>query len=94
MDEWRINFCQNLHHLRQVHNLTQVEMAAIVGVSVATYRKMEHCDPKMRILSSQLYRIREHFDICPDDIFHQNWRKMLEERRRGELCSPEQIAQA
>lgn len=49
MSDWRINFAENLKYLRQVHGLTQVEMAKIICVCVHTYRKMEKADPKVRI---------------------------------------------
>ena len=57
MNDWRILFGQNLRYLRQVHGLTQVEMARIVAVSVSSYRKMEHSDPRVRIHSGRVRRI-------------------------------------
>jgi len=68
MSDWRMDFAENLKYLRRVHGLTQVEMAKIVGVCVCTYRKMEHCDPRVRINSGCIPRICNHFQICPGEI--------------------------
>ncbi|MBQ6720118.1 MAG: helix-turn-helix transcriptional regulator [Oscillospiraceae bacterium] len=78
MEDWRINFCQNLRHLRQVYGLTQREMAGIVGVSLGTYGKMERCDPRVRIHSGRVCRICDHFNVRTDDMLYQNWPQMLE----------------
>lgn len=68
MSDWRINFAENLKYLRQVHGLTQVEMAKIICVCVHTYRKMEKADPKVRIHAGRVYRICDHFGISMDEM--------------------------
>ena len=68
MSDWRINFGENLKYLRKVHGLTQVEMAKIVAVCVAAYRKMEHGDPTARVHAGRVRRICKHFGISMDEI--------------------------
>lgn len=80
MIEWRINFGQNLRHLRQVYGLTQREMAEILGVSVSTYGKIERCDPSVRTKSGHICRLCDHFQISPDEILEENWPEMLSSR--------------
>ena len=68
MSDWRINFGENLKYLRKVHGLTQVKMAKIVAVCVATYRKMEKGDPSARVHSGRIHRICDHFGITANEI--------------------------
>ena len=76
MNDWRILFGKNLRYLRKVHGLTQVEMAQIVAVSVSSYRKMEHSDPRVRIHSGRVHRICDHFGVSGDAMLRQ----LLEEK--------------
>ena len=71
------NFCQNLRHLRKVHNLTQKEMAGILGISVSTLGRMESMDEKVRINCRILCRVCDHFGYSTDEILRQNWPRML-----------------
>lgn len=80
MSNWTQNFCQNLRHLRQVHTMTQKEMARILGVSVTTYGKIERGDPHIRIHCAMLSRVCIHFQISADDILLQNWPQMMKEK--------------
>jgi len=73
MIDWRINFCHNLRYLRQVHDLTQKEMAGILAVSVSTYGKMERCDPRVRIQSGRICHLCDYFGISTDEILRQKW---------------------
>ena len=68
MNDWRINFAENLKYLRQIHGLTQVEMAKTVAVCVSTYRRMEKADPKVRIHAGRVCRIGDHFGISTDKM--------------------------
>ena len=68
MNDWRINFAKNLKYLRQIHGLTQVEMAKIVAVCVSTYRRMEKADLKVRIHAGRVCRICDHFGISTDEM--------------------------
>ena len=77
MEDWRTNFCQNLHHLRQVHGMTQKEMAAVLGISVGTYGRLERGDPTVRILGEQVYRVCNRFEVSAQELLHQNWPEML-----------------
>ena len=80
MEEWRTNLCGNLHHLRQVHGLTQAQMAQILGISVSTYGRLERYDPRVRLHCGHICRVCDHFQISTDAVMYQNWRRMLEER--------------
>ena len=77
MDDWRTNFCQNLHHLRQVHGMTQKEMAAVLGISVGTYGRLERGDPTVRIRSGRIHRVCDQFGVSVEEILYQNWPEML-----------------
>ncbi len=65
------NFCFNVHHLRIYHNLTQKQMADIIGISVGTLRKLEASSLQVRINCNMLYRICEHFQISADVILFE-----------------------
>ena len=77
MDNWRINFCQNLRHLRKVYTMTQEEMAGILGVSVNTLGKIERCEPAVRIHCGMLCRVCGHFRISADELLLENWPEIL-----------------
>lgn len=79
MEEWRINFGQNLRHLRQVHGLTQKQMAEILCTSVSTCGKMERCDPTVRIHSGRIHRLCHHFGITAEEMLFQNWPDLLKQ---------------
>ena len=78
--EVHLNFCQNIRHLRKVHLLTQKEMARVIGISVGTLGRIEHCDPSIRIHCVMLHRICNHFQISADALLFENWPRMIEER--------------
>ena len=73
MNEWDLNFCKNLCYLRQKHCLSAKEMAAILGVSVATYRKMERCAETVKLRASLLIRVCDHFHLSSDAMLRQRW---------------------
>ena len=72
MNEWDINFCNNLGHLRRMHGMAKKEMAEILGVSVATYRKMERCQEAVRLNCVMVSRICNHFKVSGDDLLMEN----------------------
>ena len=77
MDEWSKNFCQNLRHLRKVHDLTQREMAEIVGVSVNTLGRMERCENTVRVHCAMVCRVCDRFQISAGELLLENWPEML-----------------
>lgn len=60
-------FFKNICFLRKVNGLTQKEMAAIVGISVGTLRRIEK-DYSPRANCQMLCRICDYFDISADKM--------------------------
>lgn len=81
MDIYYKNFCQNIRHLRQVHNLTQRQMAQLLGISVNTLGRMERCEAAVRIHSGILCRVCDCFDVSSDALLRENWPEMLKKSR-------------
>ena len=75
MSDWDTNFCQNLRYLRQTCQISQTEMARILGVSVTTYRRIERCTPSVRLHGGRVRRVCDHFLISADGILRQNWQR-------------------
>lgn len=61
-------FRGNIIYIRHEHNLTQKEMAAIMGVGVGTIRKIEKGETMSRINCRMLCRVCDHFDLSVDAI--------------------------
>ena len=78
MDKCKENFCQNLRHLRKVHNMTQKEMAQIIGISANTLGRLERCEERVRLNSVILCRVCDHFQLSVDEMLYENWTEMLE----------------
>ena len=88
MDQWEKNFCQNLRHLRKVHNLTQKEISEIIGVSVGTLSRIERCEENVRIHCVMLCRVCSHFQVSADEMVFENWPEMLARSCRGGYHPP------
>lgn len=73
MNAWDMNFCQNIRYLRQAHHMTQKEMSRILGVSVATYGRIERCMDSVRLYGTMVRRVCDHFSVPADDLLRQNW---------------------
>ena len=74
------NFCQNLRHMRKVYKLNQKEMAEILGISVEKLRRIEKCDPNVRIYAVHLCRACDYFQKSCDEMLFENWPEMLAEK--------------
>lgn len=77
-----LNFCQNLRHLRMVHNLTQAQMAEALGIGVSTLRQLEGCTPPVRVHCDLLCRVCQRFHVSMDEILYENWPEMFRQRYR------------
>ena len=63
------NLLRNLNHLRRQHNLTQKQMAQILGISITTWRKMEQGIMPPRLSSLVVYRAADAFGIPTSTLF-------------------------
>ena len=63
------NLLRNLNHLRRQHNLTQKQMAQILGISITTWRKMEQGIMPPRLSSLVVYRAADAFRIPTSTLF-------------------------
>ena len=63
------NLLRNLNHLRRLHNLTQKQMAQILGISITTWRKMEQGIMPPRLSSLVVYRAADAFGIPAIKLF-------------------------
>ena len=63
LSEENRNFLSNLKYLRRQHNLTQKQMAQILGISITTWRKMEQGIMPPRLSSLVVYRAADAFGI-------------------------------
>lgn len=79
MCDWNKNFCQNLCYLRTAHHMTQKQMAQILGVSTATYRRIERCEPSVRLNAAMVRTVCDRFLISADGILRENWQELREE---------------
>ena len=70
------NFCQNVRYMQSKYNLTQKEMAQILGVSISTLRKMEMEENKVRLNSDMLHRICDCFDLSADVFLNEQLEHM------------------
>lgn len=57
---------RNICYIRREKELTQRQMACILGVSVATLRKIERGEPTVRINSRLVCRICDTFELSAD----------------------------
>ena len=65
------HLCKNLRHLRKVYNLTQKEMAQILGISVGKLGRIERCEPGVKITADLLCRACDRFDRSADELLFE-----------------------
>lgn len=83
----RVNFCQNIHYLRKLHNMTQKKMSQILNISVKKLGRIEKCDPACRIYGDMLCRVCDHFDLSADEILFENWTRMYRDGQTDQKTS-------
>ena len=71
------NFCWNIRHLRKVHNMTQKEMAEILGISAGMLGRIERMKPGVQIHCGILCRACAHFGYSADELLYENWKESL-----------------
>ena len=64
-------FAVNIRYLRIKHQLSLSEMAAIIGISVSTLRRLEMGMSSVRTNCVMLNRICDHFDISADAMIRE-----------------------
>lgn len=69
-------FCWNIRYLRDRDRLTQKEMAALLGISVSTLRKLESGGPIPRVSCEILFRIEDAFGVSPGTLLDKPLLKM------------------
>ena len=69
LSEENRNFLSNLKYLRRQHNLTQKQMAQILGISITTWRKMEQGIMSPQLSSLLVYRAADAFGIPTSTLF-------------------------
>ena len=69
LSEENRNFLSNLKYLRRQHNLTQKQMAQILGISITTWRKMEQGIMPPRLSTLVVYRAADAFGIPAIKLF-------------------------
>lgn len=69
LSEENRNFLSNLKYLRRQHNLTQKQMAQILGISITTWRKMEQGIMPPRLSSLVIYRAADAFGVDAARLF-------------------------
>ena len=62
--------CENLHHLRVKHGLSETEMAHILGIGMKTLNSLECGRTTPRLGSSVLYNAVVYFNIKADVYFN------------------------
>ena len=63
------NLLRNLNHLRRQHNLTQKQMAQILGISITTWRKMEQGIMPPRLSTLVVYHAADAFGVDAARLF-------------------------
>ena len=76
VNQFAKNFSKNVQYLRQKNDLTQAEMAAIIGISVSTLRRLEAAHPDARVHCVMLDRVCDHFGISADVMLRERLEKM------------------
>ena len=67
-DDSRI-FCRNVLALRKKHNLTQAEMAKLLGIGVKSLRSLEKGEIPPRLSCGIIIIIYKEFGVFPSDMF-------------------------
>ena len=62
-------FCQNIRDLRQRHNLTQTQMARIMGVGLHSVRCLERNIVPPRLSCEVIYTLSNHFHLHSACLF-------------------------
>ena len=62
-------FLYNLTILRKTHNLTQKQMAQILGISISSWRKIERGAMPPRLSAEVVYRAADAFEIAVAALF-------------------------
>ena len=62
-------FCKNMYALRKKNNLTQQQMARILGISIKSLRSVEKGSVPPRMKISVVYRIYNTFHLLPSELF-------------------------
>jgi len=66
----QITFGENVRILRKSHNLTQRELARIMGIGVQSLRRIERGDFPPGFCAYHLFRMVEYFQIPSDALFY------------------------
>ena len=61
-------FSYNVMYLRKMNNISQKEMACILGIGVGSLNKIENGILPKRLSVDVLFRIHERFGIYPSDV--------------------------
>ena len=64
--------CKNIQYLRTYHNLTQKEMADILGFSISSLRKVEKGMLPRCLNSRSIRRLCDHFEISADYLLRES----------------------
>ena len=67
----RENFLLNLTILRKKHNLTQKQMAEMLGIGIASWRMIEHGEMPPRLSSSVVNRAADAFGVNAAELFSE-----------------------
>lgn len=62
-------FCENIRFLRKQNNLSQAEMAELLGIGIKSLRSLEKDRIPSRLSCDILFRIYTAFGVYPGDIF-------------------------
>ena len=60
---------EHMKQIRKEEGLTQKEMAAKLGIGIATLSKLERGIIPPRLSCSVLFRVQKHFGVHPKDLF-------------------------
>ena len=61
--------CQNIKGLREKNNLSQKEMAKILGIGVAGLAKIEQGIIPPRASTNIIFKLSQYFKIKPHELF-------------------------
>ena len=62
-------FCKKVAFLRALFQLSEAEMADIMGISVRTLRRLERCDSPSRLGIDVLIKLNAYFKLRPSAFF-------------------------
>lgn len=64
-------FAQNIQYIRKLHNLTQKQMATLLGISVQSLRNIEQGPIPPRLHFGILLKVYQEFQISSSKIISQ-----------------------